>query len=106
MALCEQLGIPYLTPTETHYELSGEEIRDFLKKTDVHLYSEDLDVVYAGNGYLGFHSIEGGEKTVCLPAVCRIRPVFGADIDDQVTDTLSFVLVEKGTALFSVERLC
>ena len=103
MELCRQLGIPYLTATEEHYELTGAEIRDFLAKTDVHLYSKDLDVVYAGNGYFGFHSVEGGEKKVRLPAVCRVRPIFGADGDEQITDTLSFTLGEKGTALFAVE---
>ena len=103
MELCRQLGIPYLTATEEHYELTGAEIRDFLAKTAVHLYSKDLDVVYAGNGYFGFHSVEGGEKKVRLPAVCRVRPIFGADGDEQITDTLSFTLGEKGTALFAVE---
>ena len=46
---------------------------------------------------------KGGKKKVRLPAVCRVRPVFGADGDEQITDTLSFTLGEKGTALFAVE---
>ena len=104
MALCEQKGIPYLTATETHYELTTDEIRSFLEKSGVHLYTEENDVVYAGNGYLGLHSAVGGTKTLKLPAPFRIRPVFGAEVFEQVTDTLVFDLPENGTALFSVHK--
>ena len=102
MALCRQKGIPYLTATETHYELTTEEIRSFLEESGVHLYTEERDVVYAGNGYLGLHSAVAGAKTLKLPAQFRICPVFGAEIPGQVTDTLVFDLPENGTALFSV----
>lgn len=102
MALCKQRGIPYLTATETHFELTTREIRAFLKDSGVHLYTEENDVVYAGNGYLGLHSVAAGTKTLKLPGTFRLRPVFCAEIPEQITDTLVFDLPENGTALFSV----
>ena len=105
MALCRELGIPYLAATTEHPTLTVAEIRTFLKASGVHLYTEEEDVVYAGNGYLGLHSATGGTKRLKLPGVFRIRPIFGTDIPEQVTDTLSFVLKENGTALFSVHNL-
>jgi beta-galactosidase len=102
MALCRQKGIPYLTATQTHLELTTGEIRRFLADSGVHLYTEENDVVYAGNGYLGLHSTVGGTKTLKLPGSFRICPVFGAETFEQVTDTLVFDLQENGTALFSV----
>lgn len=102
MALCEERGIPYLTATETHCELTTGEIRDFLRESGVHFYTDENDVAYAGNGYLALHSAVGGTKKLKLPGTFRIRPVFGAEIPEQVTDDLVFDLPENGTALFSV----
>lgn len=102
MALCEQLGIPYLSASPEHPSLTLKEIRAFLENSGVHLYTEEPDVVYAGNGFFGLHSAVGGTKTLKLPGIFRVSPVFGADIPEQVTDTLCFDLRENGTALFSV----
>ena len=105
MALCRELGIPYLAATTEHPTLTVAEIRRFLKNSGVHLYTEKDDVVYAGNGYLALHSTIPGEKTLTLPGTFRIRPVFGTVLPEQVTDTIVFALQENGTALFSVHKL-
>ena len=104
LELCEKMNIPYLAATPEHFTLTTEEIRAFLKEHGVHLYTEEGDVVYAGNGYLGYHSTVGGTKTITLPKNVKIQPVFGAKIPAQTTDSIQFTLIENGTALFSVKE--
>lgn len=104
MALCETLGIPYLSASPSHLILTAEEIRAFLKQHGVHLYNDTGDVVYLGEGYIALHSAKGGEKTLSLPAPTHISPVFGAEIPTETTDTIRFTLKENDTALFAIEE--
>ena len=104
MAICREKGIHYLSATVEHPELDVEEIQAFLKKGGVHLYSETDDVVYAGNGYVALHAKTGGEKHLSLPTTCRVTPLFGADIPEQVGDHIHFPLEQFATALFKVSK--
>ena len=105
VALCKKLGIPTLSATLAHPELGAEEIRAFLKQSGVHLYTEEKDVVYSGNGYLALHSATGGEKTLKLPKTCTVTPLFGADAPTQTTETVRFTLCECDTALFAISAV-
>ena len=102
MALCEKMGIPYLTATADHYELTVDEIREFYKANGIHFYTDEKDVVYVGNGYIGLHSAVGGKKVLRLPRAHTVSPVFGSDLSPITTDTIEFTLEENATALFSV----
>ena len=104
IALCRERKIPYLAATPDHDTLTPEEIRAFLKENRVHLYTENRDVVYAGQGYLALHSTVAGEKTLALPRPMRVVPVFGANLSAQTTDRITFFLAENATALFRVEN--
>ena len=104
MEICKREGIPYLSATDTHHTLTYGEIRSFLKACGVHLYTDAPNVIYLGCGYLGLHSGTGGNMTVKLPRALRVSPVFGADVDETVTDTLSFSLPECSTALFKISE--
>ena len=103
MALCRERGIPYLSATTAHPILTVGEIRDFCDQSGVHAYTPAGDVIYVGNGYVGLHAAEGGEKTVTLPETCRVTPLFGADVEEQITDTVRFTLDKHKTALFAVD---
>ena len=107
MTLCRERGVPYLTATPTHPVLTANEIRDFCEQSGVHAYVPAVDVIYVGNGYIGLHAAEGtagsGEKTVTLPKTCRVTPLFGVDVTEQITDTVRFILEKHKTALFAVE---
>jgi hypothetical protein len=105
MALCRERKIPYLSATPDHDTLTPEEIRAVLKESGVHLYADEQDVVYAGRGYVGLHSVAAGEKTLTLPRPLRVRSVFGAEFPSQVTDRIDFSLEENATALFSVSEV-
>ena len=104
MELCDKLGIPYIRATVDHYALTVEELREFYQGCGVHLYSETGNVVYLGQGYIGLHSANGGEKTLLLPDEYRVSVIFGADYKPQGTSGISFVLLENGTALFRLTR--
>lgn len=102
LALCKMLGIPCLCAAEPQYALTTGQIRSFLEKAGVHLYEKTGDVVYAGNGYVGLHAATAGEKTLKLPKKVLAMPVFGAQTDVQITDTLTFPLEQYETVLFAL----
>lgn len=104
MALCERLGIPYLTASNTHARLKVDRIIDFYKQSGVHFYSEEKDVVYLGNGYLALHAATEGAKILHLPKALHVTPIFGTDIPAQTTDRISLSLPQYGTALFAIEE--
>ena len=102
MKLCEENGIPYITASEDRLILTSDDIRVFLIQNGIHIYTEGTDVVYIGNGYAALHSATEGKKTLMLPTVYNVTPVFGADIPQQSTNRIEFTLKENGTALFRI----
>ena len=102
MELCKKLGIPYLSASGEHHTLTKDEVREFLKKNGVHLYTEDGSVVYVGCGYVGLHSDVGGEKRIKLSKRQRVTPIIGVTKSEEATDEIVFNLEENGTALFRV----
>ncbi len=104
MELCEKMGIPYISATADHYELTLEELGEFYQSNGIHLYTEGGDVVYVGNGYIGLHSSVGGKKRLRLPAPYTASSVFGADVSEKCGDIIEFYLEENSTALFSLSQ--
>lgn len=102
--LCEKMGIPYLSATADHYQLTVETLREFYKSSSIHFYTNENDVVCLGNGYICLHSAVGGSKHLSLPKCYTVTPVFGAEISEQTTDKIEFDLKENATALFSISR--
>ena len=100
MALCDELGIPYISATPEHPALTTEELREFIFASGVHTYIDTPEVIYVGNGYLGLHSTNAGKKVIKLPAAAKVTAIFGADFAEQTTDTVEFELGENETALF------
>lgn len=101
--LCKKMNIPYLCPSVLTPGLNEDQMIRFLKDNGIHLYSENKDVVYLGNGYIALHSADGGNKTLKLPRMMNVTPIFGADAVSSTEDSISFNLEENGTALFSIE---
>jgi beta-galactosidase len=104
MEFCEKMNIPYITATKEHCSLTVKELCDFYKSCGVHFYTEEKDVVYLGNGYLGLHSAVGGKKRLILPEKCRVSAIFEANAEEQTTDVIEFDLKENRTALFYFSR--
>ena len=104
MELCEKMGIPYLRTTPEHFELSTEELVEFYKTNGIHVYADNNDVVYVGNGYVGLHSAVGGIKKLTLPRSCAVSTLFGTDFTEKMTDVIEFELKENATALFAIAK--
>ena len=102
ISLCEELGIPYISATPEHTALTVDEIETFIKAAGVHIYVDSRDVVYVGGGYVALHAAVGGKKQIKLPSTAKITAIFGADIAEQITDTIEFELGEYDTALFKL----
>ena len=77
-------------------------MRNFYKTNGIHFYSEENDVVYVGNGYIGLHSAVGGTKRLHLPHTANVSSIFGAEFSTQNTDLIEFELKENATALFAI----
>ncbi|MBO7305034.1 MAG: hypothetical protein J6V09_07425 [Clostridia bacterium] len=104
ISLCKRLNIPYICADWEHYLLSVSEIKEFLKRSGVHFYSEENDIICLGGGYIALHSDRGGKKTLHLPKSCRASAVFGAEESIYTADAIEFELEENGTALFTINK--
>ena len=104
MELCEKMGIPYIAATVDNYHITVEKLTKFYKNNGIHSYTDENDVVYVGNGYVGLHSASGGKKRLILPDRYTVSPVFGTDFSEKTTDMIEFNLKENATALFSVSK--
>ena len=105
IALCKQMEIPFIRASIERPTLSEDEIIDFLKKHDVHFYTDEKDVAYVGNGYVGLHAASGGEKLLKLPRPLSVTPIFGADADKKITDSISFRIEKNASVLFKIEEV-
>ena len=104
MELCEKMGIPYIAATVDNYHITVEKLTKFYKNNGIHSYTDENDVVYVGNGYVGLHSASSGKKRLILPDRYTVSPVFGTDFSEKTTDMIEFNLKENATALFSVSK--
>lgn len=61
-------------------EWTPEELRAVWRDAGVHVYLEADDVLYAGRGWIGVHTVEGGERVLALPETLgetpRVRDAF------------------------------
>jgi len=104
MALCEQMGIPYLTTTPENHTLTTEQIVAFLRGTAVHFYCDTRDVIYAGNGYLAIHAATAGKKHLRLPFACEAEQLFGPEGKQTSPEELTLEMPLYATALFRLNQ--
>jgi hypothetical protein len=73
-------------------------LRDLARRAGVHIYSDQDDVVMAGNGWLALHANAAGTRTLRLPTAATYRDVVsGATLGPAAT--LSFDLQQGDTKL-------
>lgn len=104
MELCEKMNIPYIRATAEHCSLTTNELCEFYKSCGLHFYTNEKDVVYVGNGYVGLHSATGGKKRLILPERYRVSLILDANVYEETTDIIEFDLEENQTALFYVSK--
>jgi beta-galactosidase len=84
-------------------QLPASLLRDLAKRAGVHIYSNQDDVIAAGNGFVSVHASSGGPKLLIMPSNC--------DLTDSVTgETLGrgrsfrFEMKEGDTRLLRIGR--
>lgn len=76
-------------------------LRNILKKSGVHIYSENMnDIVHANGEYVSLHCRYGGEKTVILPANYAVYNVFTGETVSFNTNRFTFSAENNSSALF------
>ena len=82
--------------------ISLESMRSLAKDAGVHIYHDQDDAFYAGNGFLALHAQTGGKKTVTLDKKLHYREVLSPSPIEGEGDTISFDLKPKETRCFAI----
>jgi Beta-galactosidase len=87
--------------------VSMSELRELFTsaRTDgtVHLYHDEDDALYAGNGFIALHAQTEGTKTLRFPGKVSVRELFADKPIQETTDTLTFPLKARETRCFAVD---
>ena len=82
---------------------TADELKCFLKKSGVHIYSHSLDVFYIGNGFACVHAVTEGEKVIRFPEKLKCTDTeIGVST---VNNTLKFNCKKFETRLFEIEMI-
>ena len=94
----DSYSIPYLYISQP---LTSCELKRFLNDSDVFVFCDSDDVVYAGNGYLALHAATEGIKTLFLPETLLCEDVISGMV--QKTDNLTFYCKKFETKIFKLK---
>ena len=81
---------------------TAAEFRAMAKAAGAHIYLEQDDVLYAGNGWLSVHTVAGGLRTIQLPFSAHVRDAFEGDVLSESTERLELQLPPSSTTLLRV----
>jgi len=104
-------GFRLLTPHATdmpaaslQMQLTPARLRELWRKAGVHLYVDSDDVIHAGRGWLGLHTVVGGPRQVRLPFRARITDVFSGETLADGATSVELRLPPRSTTLLRVTR--
>lgn len=81
--------------------LDVELLRNLLKASGCHIYSENNeDVIYSNNHYVALHSAAAGEKTITLPGNYSVYDVFEEEFVSMDTNTITYYHEANETHIF------
>ena len=99
---CKTNNIPYTTVTEEKIAFSTDELRNIFIAAGVHCYNDKGNVIYCGNGYIGIHTIDGGEVQIKLPMKYKVTQLLGTGFSECETDSISLDMKKHDTVLFEL----
>ena len=70
-----------LVITYENHDITTDEIRDFLRKQNVHLYSEKDAVIYANKSYFFIHTTAHGKAEIKMPKGKKLKQIYGDNVD-------------------------
>ncbi len=104
MHFCRQNNIPFVCPDAQKFVFSTAELRDLLVQAGVHCYNAEGCVVYCDNGFLAVHTVSDGRTVLRLPQKYTVTPLFGTQMMQSETDTLTLHLPKHATAVFRLSQ--
>ena len=84
---------------------TAKELHQLWQRAGVHLYTRPGDVLYAGQGWLSLHTIEGGEREIDLPFRARVYDLVSHRVIADSTRRFHIDLTEKSTTVLRVEGI-
>lgn len=96
-------GIATLLVTDEKPMYSASELTDFFEKNGVHIYTDDGDVFYEGNGYMAIHAANEGNKKIYLPETVKCTDLTSGDV--MLTDVITFECDKFETRMFKLEKV-
>ena len=78
-------------------------LRTIARAAGVHLFHDQNDALYAGEGLIALHAKAGGVKTIRFREARRVRELFADDAEPVVADHLTFPLDANQTRCFAVD---
>ena len=100
--LCKKMSIPYILSDTEKSWFTTDELRDFLVSENIHCYSDNGNVIYCGNGFLGVHAVDEGEITIELPDEFTVKPLLGNNLTECKTKELKLNMNKHDTAFFEL----
>lgn len=80
-------------------------LRRLARKAGVHIYCEVEEPLYANRRLIALHTIEGGKRTIALPATCRrVTEVFTGRVVAENADRFEDTLTAPCTVLYELEK--
>jgi beta-galactosidase len=84
------------------YSWTAAELGEIWQDCHVHRYIKTEDVLYAGRGWIGIHSADGGEKEIKLKFKAHIINVINSEMLVDATNVVKINMKPKSTVLFRV----
>ena len=83
--------------------LTETELREYLKKANVHIYSEKSALIYAMEGYISITACEDGEYVLQLDKECLLENLFGQEKYFSTEQKVVLQLRKNQTLFFKIK---
>lgn len=70
-----------LAITYENHGITTDELREFLRKNNVHIYSDKDAVIYANKSYFFIHTTQVGKAEIKMPKGKKLKQIYGDEID-------------------------
>lgn len=97
------LGIASLCMNAEKPLYTTEELITFFKENDVFIFSDSKDVCYVGNGYIGLHAVNEGNKEIRFPMAVKCTNIENGS--SVITDCLNFYCTKHETQIFNIQKI-
>ena len=84
------------------FSWTADELGELWQNFHVHRYIHTKDVLYAGRGWVGIHTVDGGEKEVKLKFKAKVINVVNNKIVAEDSDVIKISMQPKSTVLLKI----